>query len=193
MLHPVIIGTCNYKEFNIYFALTIGYVAHTIIPETIRFTVKNRREAYPNIASVAIGPHGYIVFLCINENSNKLYKARLHNPISDIDLIASSKGSKIICNEGLVWCFGGSSSLEFYPVNPKSDPRININKCRSKAKTKEVLDEYNLSTSGTLANCQERFSKFQKKVLQKYEVSKMSLNQVIFQTQVSHLFITRLC
>ena len=52
---------CN-KDLTEYIT-SIGYIYHTIIPETARFTTSNRLNTYPNIANISVGPHGYLFFL----------------------------------------------------------------------------------------------------------------------------------
>ena len=66
----------------------LGFVTHTIVPEMVRFTSTNRINTYKNITSVAVGPHGLILFLCYDDQKKvyKLYKSKLHNPIQDIEL-----------------------------------------------------------------------------------------------------------
>ena len=59
-----------------------------MIPETIRFTKLNHKGAYKNISSVASGTPGWLVFLCESEKGGTVYKARLHNPVQDIQKLA---------------------------------------------------------------------------------------------------------
>ena len=67
-----------------------------IIPETIRFTKLNCKCAYENISSVADDTHGRLVFLSESENGEIVYKARLCNPVQDIQKLAECvKGDRI--------------------------------------------------------------------------------------------------
>ena len=62
---------------------TLSFVGHTIIPETTKFTEKNKAGMYPNPVSVTVGPFGYL-FMSTYESASdvsKVYKIQLHNPV----------------------------------------------------------------------------------------------------------------
>ena len=81
----------------------IGYVGHTVIPETIKFTDKNKVGMYPCPISVTVNEQRFLFtvneqrfFITVNEQrfsldtktgKSKLYKAQLHNPVQKIDAI----------------------------------------------------------------------------------------------------------
>lgn len=153
-------------------------MTHTIVPETIRFTQMNRKGAYPNVSSVAVGMHGSLLFLCENETGSTIYKAKLHNPISEIVKLSDGcNGNRIRHQSGLVYCYGGSSVF-FYPVDKAFDPKFVASKLKSKKAVVEKLSLLTLPVNGTLSACKERLSKHQKNVLLKYKHRKE--NAVIF-------------
>ena len=67
----------------------IGYVAHTAIPETIKFTDKKNVTMYPCPISITVDEHCFLYFLSLDTKTgkSKLYKAQLHNPVQNIDAI----------------------------------------------------------------------------------------------------------
>ena len=70
--------------------LTLGFVTNTTIPEIIRFTKWNRKGAYKNISSVAVGTHVWLIFLCESEKGGAAYNAYLQNPVHDIKKLADA-------------------------------------------------------------------------------------------------------
>ena len=155
-------------------------MTHTIIPETIRFTKLNRKGAYANISSVAVCTHGSLLFLCENEVGSTIYKARLHNPVQDIQKISEGcKGDRILYQNGLVYCYG-SSSVYVYPVDKKFNPNFTVNAIKTKKDAVEKLTLVNLSHEGTLVNCKERLKKHQKIVAKKYKQLKCEENEILF-------------
>ena len=55
-----VLKLCN-KDLTEYIT-NIGYICHTIIPETVRSTTSNRLNTNPNIVNICVGPHGYLFF-----------------------------------------------------------------------------------------------------------------------------------
>ena len=95
---------CN-KDLTEYIRST-GYICHTIIPETVRFTTSNCLNTYPNIINICVGPHGFYNHNETRKLSN-IYKVKLHNPVQDITIVRSNvKGAEIHCHEGLLYFKG---------------------------------------------------------------------------------------
>ena len=64
----------------------VGYVVHTIIPETTKYTEKNKVGMYTNPIDICIGPYGYL-FMITYDNVKmeiKIFKVQLHNPVEKI-------------------------------------------------------------------------------------------------------------
>ena len=62
----------------------VGYVVHTIIPETTKYTEKNKVGMYTNPIDICIGPYGYL-FMITYDNvkmESKIFKVQLHNPVA---------------------------------------------------------------------------------------------------------------
>ena len=75
---------------------SLGFVGHTIIPESVRFTKSNKIGMYPCPISIPVGPFGYLIFLCLNTQSESsiLYIAQLHNPIIKRTLLVKGLSAK---------------------------------------------------------------------------------------------------
>ena len=117
-----------------------------MIPETIRFTKLNHKGAYKNISSVASGTPGWLVFLCESEKGGTVYKARLHNPVQDMQKLAECvKEERIRCKNGLIYCYGISSVL-VYPIEKKYSPKFIIRSIQSK-KTLEHHEKVSVAWS----------------------------------------------
>ena len=137
MFETAILKLCN-KDL-IEHIKSIGYICHTIIPETVRFTTSNCLNTYLNIVNIYVERHGYLFFLTDNK-TRKLYnicKVKLHNPVQDIRLVCSSiKGTEIYFHERLLYFTGNSSPLSIAVINKNSDPTFNTDIIKSK---KEIL------------------------------------------------------
>ena len=132
------LSLCN-KDLTEYIT-SIGYVCHTIIPETVRFTTSNCLNTYPNIVNISVGPHGYLFFLTHDETRklSNIYKVKLHNPVQDITLVCSNvKGTEIYFHEGLLYFTRNSLPLSTAVIKEKYDPTFNIDRIKSKKKKKK--------------------------------------------------------
>ena len=67
----------------------IGYVGHTVIPETIKFTDKSKVGMYPCPIIITVDKQRFLYFLSLDTKTgkSKLYKAQLNNQIQKIDNI----------------------------------------------------------------------------------------------------------
>ena len=104
--------------------------------------------------------NGWLVFLCESEKGGTVYKARLHNPVQDIQKLAECvKGDRIRCKNGLIYCYGISSVL-VYPIEKKYSPKFVIGSIKSKKTLTEKLKMVNLSVDGTVASGKDRLLKY---------------------------------
>ena len=67
----------------------IGYVGHTVIPKSIKFSDKNKVGMYPCPISITVDEQCFLYFLSLDTKTgkSKLYKAQVHNPVQKIDAI----------------------------------------------------------------------------------------------------------
>ena len=75
----------------------VGYVVHTIIPETTKYTEKNKVGMYTNPIDICIGPYGYL-FMITYDNVKmeiKIFKVQLHNPVEKFGFLKSLKGRQM--------------------------------------------------------------------------------------------------
>ena len=131
------ISVLKLSESNVVSYLqNIGYVVHTLIPETTKFTVNNKVGMYPCPLSVCMGPYGYIFVLTHGTGKSKtsIYKVKLHNPIDSIDLIITEVNAVSVwfSQEKLFYCGKGTaiSFIDFTKAKP------------SKLKSKAAVIEY---------------------------------------------------
>ena len=161
---------CN-KDLTEYITST-GYICHTIILETARFSTSNCLNTYPNIVNICVGPHGYLFFLTHDETRklSNIYKVKLHNPVQDITLVCSNvKGTEIHFHEGLLYFTGNSSPLSIAVMNKKSDSTFNIDRIKGKKEILAHIQTLNLETNGTLKCLKPSLAKHQENVKKIYK------------------------
>ena len=113
--------------------------------------------------------YGCLVFLCESEKEGTVYKARLHNPVQDIQKLAECvKGDRIRCKNGLIYCYGISSAL-VYPILKKYSPKFVIGSIQSKKTPTEKLKMVNLFVDGTVTSGKDSLLKYQKNIMKKYQ------------------------
>ena len=118
---------------------------------------------------MAVGTHGWFVFSCESEKGGTVYKARLHNPVQDIQKLAECvKGDRIRCKNDLMYYYGISSVL-VYPIEKRYSPKFVIGSIQSKKTLTEKLKMANLSVDGTVASGNDRLLKYQKYIMKKYQ------------------------
>ncbi len=176
-----VLRLCNAELCN--YVADLGYVSQTVVPEMVRYTSSNRVGMHQNIASVAIGPNGYIIFLCFEEKKKafQLFKAKLHNPVQEIQMISSDlKGSNVYFSHDLIYNCGNESPITFHSLKPCSNPKINVENLRSKKDTEAILTKYKLSAIGTLKECKTRLSDYQKSIKRLYQENKWNSAEINF-------------
>ena len=71
----------------------VGYIVHTIIQETTKYTEKNKAGMYTNPIDICIGSFRYL-FMITYDNvkmESKVFKVQLHNPVEKIEFLKSVK------------------------------------------------------------------------------------------------------
>ena len=108
---------------------------------------------------MAVGTHGWLIFLCESEKGGTVYKARLHNLVQDIQKLAECvKGDRIPYKNGLIYCYEISSIL-VYPIEKKYSPKFVIGSIQSKRTLAEKLKMVNVSVDGTGASWKDHLLK----------------------------------
>ena len=91
------------------------------------------------------------LFLSEGKNGSRIFKARLHNPVQDIERIVEGvNGTRICYQNGLVYCYG-TSFVSFYSVEKKLNPKFSLYTIKSKKVIREKLKLVNLPTNGILS------------------------------------------
>ena len=100
----------------------LGYVVHTIIPETTKYTEKNKVAMCRNPIDICIGPYGYL-FMITYDNvkiKSKIFKVQLHNPVEKIGFLKSVKGRQIWYRRGRLFYFEPKAQLFFLSIKSKN-------------------------------------------------------------------------
>ena len=137
---------------------TLGFVGHTIIPETDRFTESNKVGMYPCPISIATGQFGYLLFLTQNSQSKRssLYIAQLHNPVQKITMLLKDiEATKVHCQENVVFLVSMRGPIVIYELE-NGAVTLNLAKVRKKEEIAELMKEHNLSSHGTVKDMKER-------------------------------------
>ena len=93
----------------------VGYIVHTIIPETTKYTKKNKVGMYTNHTGICIGPFGYL-FMITYDNvkiESKIFKVQLHNPVEKIEFLKLTKGQQIWYRSRCLFYFEPKSPTVF--------------------------------------------------------------------------------
>ena len=93
----------------------VGYVVHTIIPETAKHTEENKVGMYTNPIGICIGPYGYLFMITYDyvKMERKIFKVQLHNPVEKIEFLKSVKGWQIWYRSGRLFQFEAKARLFF--------------------------------------------------------------------------------
>ena len=82
-----------------YYLKEIGFIGHTVIPETSKFTNNNKAGMHSNPIGLSVVSYGYIYMLNFNTKTilSKVTKFQLHNPVDKFETIASGIKANSIC------------------------------------------------------------------------------------------------
>ena len=111
----------------------IGFIGHTVIPETSKFTNNNKVGMHSNPSGLLVGSYGHIYMLNFDTKTilSKITKFKLHDPIDKFETIASGITVNSICYfEGRVFYCGLETPLSFVTTN---NSKLDIEKMKSKS------------------------------------------------------------
>ena len=97
-----------------------------------------------------------MVYICENDNSSTMYKAKLHNPIENIVKIVTNVNCQRM--NGVVYGFG-NSLFYFYVIENKVSPNIDIEVLSSKTKVTDALATLELPVERKVDECYWRKKK----------------------------------
>ena len=117
-----------------------------------------------------------------------MYKAKLHNPVHNIELIVDNvQGIQINYLNGLVYCTGNASPITFFSIDKQHDVKVNVNKLRSKKKIVSIPSDLKLSSSGNLMDCKKRLTAHQNCIQQVYSEKNWNQNSLNFENEGNQL------
>ena len=111
----------------------IGFISHTVIPETSKFTNNNNIKMHSNPIGLLVGSYGYIYMLNFDMKTklSKITTFQLHNPIDKFETIASGIKANSICYfEGRVFYCVFEALFPFVTTN---NNKLDIEKMKSKS------------------------------------------------------------
>ena len=145
------------RNFTEYLS-TLGFVGHTISPETDRFTESNKVAMYPCPISISPGQFGYLLFLTQNSQCKKssLYIAQLHTPIQKITMLRKDQEATTFHRqENIVFLVSMRGPIVIYELE-NGAVTLNLATFRKKEEITELMKEHNLSSHGTVKDMKER-------------------------------------
>ena len=149
----------------------LEFVSHTIIPEMDHFTEHNRVGMYPHPISTAVGPFGNLLFLTLNQETDKsnLYMAQLHNPVQKVELLKKSVAAKEVhFNSDIVFLSGNLGLIAFHEL-VKGSVCVDVTKLRNRNEVLEKVNELGLSNGGTVSEMKDRIENHVAKIKREYE------------------------
>ena len=102
-----------------------------------------------------------MAYICENDNSSTIYKAKLHNPTENIVKIAANVNCQRM--DSLVYGFG-NSLVYFYVLGKKNSPNIDIKALSSKEKVTDALVTLKLPVKRKIAGCQRKVLKHKENI-----------------------------
>ena len=111
----------------------IGFISHTVIPETSKFTNNNNIRMHSNPIGLLVGSYGYIYMLNFDMKTklSKITTFQLHNPIDKFETIASGIKANSVCYfEGRVFYCVFEALFPFVTTN---NNKLDIEKMKSKS------------------------------------------------------------
>ena len=141
----------------------------SLLPETIRFSKHNQREAHKNLSSIVLEQPGWLIILCENDNASTLYKAKVHSLNKNVVEIATNVNcQRAAFSDGLVYGFG-NSFVYFSVLEKKNLLNIGFKALSSKKKVTDALARLELPVKRTVAECQRKLLKHQENISKQYK------------------------
>lgn len=140
---------------------SVNRVVYMIVPEKYRMWSSNRPGMYPHPLSVTCGPFGKLLVVDFDplKNTSKLLLVRLHSPADVIVLVEDLQNAKSVAfSNGVAFCTEPSSkSIRFVAV--ERNVTLKVSTLKKKEELQAKLQEFHLSTEGTVAQLRERLKK----------------------------------
>ena len=129
---------------------------------------------------IVLGPPGWLILLCENNNGSIIYKAKLHKPNENIVKNATNVNcQRAAYSDGLV--YGFENSLVYLCVlEKKNSPNTVIKALSSKKKVTNALATLELFFERTVAECQRKLLKHQENILKYYEKANWNQSLIAF-------------
>ena len=162
---------------------SLDRVVYTIVPEKYRMWSSNRPGMYPHPLSVTCGPFGKLLVVDFNplNNTSKLLLVRLHSPADVIVLVEDLQNAKSVAfTNGVAYCTEPSSKrIRFVAVERNVTLKVSTLKKKEDLQTK--LQEFHLSTEGTVAQLRERLKKHLDELQMSYKGTENCIAGVSFE------------
>lgn len=156
---PTAVIKLTNPDFTKYLS-TLDFVGQTIIPETDRFTERNKVGMYPNPISSATGPYGSLLLLTLDTGTglSSLFVAQLHNPVQKIVKLKDElPATEVHPVDGVVSMVAKGGPIIFHELETGA-VHVNLSKLRSRDDVVKKASDLNLSTDGTVAVLKERIA-----------------------------------
>ena len=118
---------------------------------------------------MAVGTHSWLICLCESEKRGTVYKARLNNPVQDIQKISwMCQGRPNLLQKWLDILLWNSFGFDL-PNRKEVQSKICYWKDSIKKDTYWKIEMVNLSVDGTVASGKDRLLKYQKNIMKNYQ------------------------
>ena len=159
---------------------SLGFVGHTIIPESVRFTESNKIGVYPCPISIAVGPYGSLIFLCLDTQSESSipYIAQLHNPIMKITLLEKGLSAKEVhYHDKLIFLVGKKGPIAIHELE-NGIVSVDAKKLQTRAQAIEKMSELHLPVRGTVKEMKTNLTEFIDDLKEEYKAKGYAKNTV---------------
>ena len=106
---------------------------------------------------IVLGPPGWLILFCENDNGSIIYKAKLHNPNENIVKNATNVNcQRAAYSDGLVYGFE-NCLIYLYVLEKKNSPNTDIKALSSKRKSLVLLQHLIFFSKEQLLNVKESY------------------------------------
>ena len=114
----------------------------------------------------------------MQENSSKLYSARIHSPFDKITLMQKNDARYVTFIDGVIFLVGYNSPITF--IDTCMSVKLQPSRITSKKSLTDVLLRFGLSVGGTMANMHQRLTAYLNSVSKQYATMNYLKDSIIF-------------
>lgn len=156
-------------------------VVHPILPDRYKITDSNRSGLYPHPIAISMGDHGKLLVLDYKPmcQRTRLLEVQLHSP-ADVKIIKELEDARhAVYLKGIAYV-SVSSGIYVIPVSGQITPANKL----SKPNLQKILQDWKVSTKGTVIQVRKRLNDHIKARLAEHQQARIDTNKVILSQNI---------